>query len=176
MRRGIVVIQALLLATTLFVPSLALAQITTVTVRVDGLSCPFCAYSLEKKIKDVEGTKEPVINVEEGVVTLTPTGDAPVDFDGLREAVRKAGFTPREIGVEGVGRVATIDKRATLVAENGQQLFLLAPNDVLASLQIDAEHVVTFSGTLVPREDDGEAPLRTLALLSAAPREKGDVN
>ena len=176
MKRGIVVIQALLLAATLSVPSPVLAQITTVTIRVDGLSCPFCAYGLEKKIKAVAGTKEPVINVERGVVTLTPVGDVSIDFDGLREAVKKAGFTPREISVEGVGRVATIDERPTLVADDGQQLFLLAPNDVLASLQTDAEQIVTFSGTLVPRKNDDDPPLRTLALLSAVPRERGDAN
>lgn len=176
MKRRTLILLAAFLATTVLVALPAAAQITTVTVRVDGLSCPFCAYSLEKKIKAVEGTKEPVINVEEAVVTLTPTGDASIDFDGLREAVRKAGFTPREIGVEGVGRVTTIDGRPTLVAEDGQQLFLLAPNDVLASLQTDAAHIVTFSGTLAPRETDDNALLRTLTLLSAAPREKGDVN
>ena len=164
------------------------AQITSVTVRVDGLSCPFCAYGLEKRIKMVQGTKAPVINVEEGTVTLTPVGDASVDFDGLREAVKKAGFTPREISVEGVGRVAAIDMRPTLVAESGQPLFLLAPNDVLASLQ-ESDQVVIFRGTLAPRQsrpesastppqtsDDDEAPLRTLVLLSASPRGKGDVN
>ena len=176
MKPRTVIMVAAFLATTVFAALPAGAQITSVTVRVDGLSCPFCAFSLEKKIKAVAGTKEPVINIEEGVVTLTPAGDASVDFDGLREAVKKAGFTPREIGVEGVGRVTTIDERPTLVAEDGQQLFLLAPNDVLASLQTDAAHIVTFSGTLAPRENDDDAPLRTLALLSAAPREEGDVN
>ena len=163
-------------ATTVLVALPARTQVTTVTVRVDGLSCPFCAYGLEKKIKSVPGTKEPVINVEEGVVTLTPTGDASIDFDGLREAVKKAGFTPREIGVEGIGRVATIDGRPTLVAEDGQRLFLLAQNDVLTSLQTDTEDIVVFSGTLAPRENDDDAPLRTLSLLSAVLRKTGDLD
>lgn len=175
MQRGRVVVQALLLAA-MVAPSAALAQITTVSIRVDGLACPFCAYGLEREIKAVEGTKEPVINIEEGVVTFTPVGDVSIDFDGLRAAVKKAGFTPRAITVEGVGRVRTIDERATLVAKDGQQLFLLAANDVLASLQADAKYVVAFRGTLAPRENGDDAPLRTLALLSATPRATGDVD
>ena len=176
MKRQTLIMIAAFFATTALAVLPARTQITTVTVRVDGLSCPFCAYGLEKKIRSVPGTKEPVINVEEGVVTLTPTGDASIDFDGLREAVKKAGFTPREIGVEGIGRVATIDERPTLVTEDGQQLFLLEQNDVLASLQTDPEHLVTFSGTLTPKEKDDDEPLRTLSLLSATQRETGDVN
>ena len=78
---------AILFAITVSVISSATAQITSVTIRVDGLSCPFCAYSLEKKVKGISGAKEPVINVEEGIVTLTPAGDKPIDLDDLREAV-----------------------------------------------------------------------------------------
>ncbi len=176
MKRLTLVTWVIFLAATVFTVLPARAQITTVTVRVDGLSCPFCAYGLEKKIKAVPGTKDPVINVEEGIVTLIPTGNASIDFDGLREAVRKAGFTPREIGVKGIGRVTMIDERPTLVAEDGQQLFLLTPNDVLASLQTDAAHLVTFNGTLILKEKDDDESLRTLSLLSAVPRETGDVD
>lgn len=176
MKRRTLIIVAAFLPIIVWVALPAAAQITSVTVRVDGLSCPFCAYSLEKNIKAVEGTKEPVINVEEGTVTLTPVVDLSVDFDGLRDAVKKAGFTPREIRVEGVGRLATIRGRPALIAEDGQQLFLLMPNDVLAGLQMDAERIVTFSGTVGTRENDDEATLWTIALLSTAPRAKGDAN
>lgn len=176
MKRRTLIIVAAFLPIIVWVALPAAAQITSVTVRVDGLSCPFCAYSLEKNIKAMEGTKEPVINVEEGTVTLTPVVDLSVDFDGLRDAVKKAGFTPREIRVAGVGRLATIRGRPALIAEDGQQLFLLMPNDVLAGLQMDAEHIVTFSGTVGTRENDDEATLWTIALLSTAPRAKGDAN
>ncbi len=33
------------------------AQVTSLTVSVDGLACPFCAYGVEKKLKRVEGVK-----------------------------------------------------------------------------------------------------------------------
>ena len=171
-----IAIAAACLVAFVLLASPAAARITSVTLRVDGLSCPFCAYSLEKKIKTVAGTKAPVINVDEGLVTLTPVGDVPVDFDGLREAVKKAGFTPRETSVEGVGRVATIDGHAMLVAEDGVQLFLLAANDVAASLDRAPDAIVTFSGTVAPLDDGETAALRTLVLLSATPRAGGETD
>ena len=167
---------AAFLAASLFAALPAGAQITSIAIRVDGLACPFCAFSLEKKIRAVEGTKEPVINIEQGVVTLTPLGDVSIDFDDLREAVTNAGFTPRDISVEGIGRLAMIAERPILVAEGGRQLFRLAPNDVLARLQADAEHIVTFSGTVITRKHDDDTSLWTLTLLSAVPRIQGDVN
>ena len=157
------------------VPVVAPAQITAVSIRVDGLSCPFCAYSLEKKIKAVDGAKDPVINVDQGLVTLTPVDGTPVDFDALREAVKKAGFTPREIRVDGVGRLETINGNATLVAENGQRLFVLAVNDVLGRLDAEQTAIITFSGTVAPSaKGDEPSTFRTLTLLSATPRGKGD--
>ena len=29
-----------------------------VTVQVDGLSCPFCAYNIEKRVRRLKGVKE----------------------------------------------------------------------------------------------------------------------
>ena len=176
MKSKTVVAVATVLVASFAMISTAVSQSSTVTVRVDGLSCPFCAYSLEKHIKAIDGTKDPVINIEQGTVTLTPVGDKTVDFDAMREAVKKAGFTPREIVVEGVGRMETIGGRATLIAEDGRELFVLATNDVLANLEEGRREVVTFSGTVVPRsKDDDPSTLRTLALLSATPAAKGDV-
>ena len=85
---------AAFLATSVFAASPVGAQITRVTVRVDGLSCPFCAYSLEKKIKAVEGTKEPVINVEEGTkIRVTGRLKSPRDVVfGLTTHHPKGGF------------------------------------------------------------------------------------
>ncbi len=176
MKSKTVVAVATVLAASFAMVSTAEAQISTVTVRVDGLACPFCAYSLEKHIKAIDGTKSPVINIEQGIVTLTPADDKAVDFDAVREAVKQAGFTPREIVVEGVGRMETIGGRTTLIAEDGRELFVLAANDVLAGLEEGRREVVTFRGTVASRrKDDDRSTLRTLTLLSATPAAKGDV-
>ena len=162
---------AILAAALLALPTGVHAQITDVTIRVDGLSCPFCAYSLEKYLKAVPGTKEPVIDVKEGLVTLEPTGDEPVRFAALREAVKKAGFTPRELRAAGTGRVGTLDEQRVLLDEEGAPLFILEANDVLAALEVGT---IDFTGTIVPRskgEETESDQLRTLSLITATPHQ-----
>jgi len=40
------------------------AQIRAVTVSVDGMACPFCAYGVEKKLKRVVGVESITIDKE----------------------------------------------------------------------------------------------------------------
>ena len=43
-----------------------------VSVQVDGLSCPFCAYGLEKKLRKVDNVASLEIYVSEGRAVLNP--------------------------------------------------------------------------------------------------------
>ena len=45
-----------------------------VTVQVDGLSCPFCAYGLEKRLKKVENVADLSIQVDQERAVLTSLG------------------------------------------------------------------------------------------------------
>ena len=68
-----------------------------VKVQVDGLSCPFCAYGLEKKLKKIDGVEKIEIDVENAFVLLTIADEKSVMEKLIREKVNDAGFTPREI-------------------------------------------------------------------------------
>jgi len=70
---------------------------SSVAVQVDGLSCPFCAYGLEKHLKKIAGVEGVEINMKSGwaIVRLKP--DVQVDDAALKTAVKKAGFTARGI-------------------------------------------------------------------------------
>ncbi len=71
-----------------------------VTVRVDGLACPFCAYGLEKKLKKIESVEKLEIKINEGVVTLYFKQGAKIDKEQIAKKVKEAGFTPRELKIE----------------------------------------------------------------------------
>ncbi len=75
----------------------ATAERTYIQIRVNGLSCPFCAYGLEKKLKKIAGQKNLHIQLEEGLVTL----DVPADKKPAKETIQKivtdAGFTAKEV-------------------------------------------------------------------------------
>ncbi len=77
--------------------STSLAQSNEVKVRVDGLSCPFCAYGLEKKLNDLDGVESINIDFEEGLVVLQVTDSENISEEEIRTNIEKAGFTPKEI-------------------------------------------------------------------------------
>ena len=73
------------------------ADKTYIKVQVDGLACPFCAYGLEKKLKQVDKAQDIQINVKEGYATLdVPQKTEDMEAE-LRKVVEDAGFTAREI-------------------------------------------------------------------------------
>ena len=67
------------------------------TIQVDGLSCPFCAYGLEKNLKKVKGIASVDIDMKTGQATVIIKSDMQVDDQALHQAVKKAGFTARAI-------------------------------------------------------------------------------
>ncbi len=68
-----------------------------VTIAVDGLACPFCAYGLEKKLKKLDGVQALNVQMEEGQVQMKLKEGATVTEEQISEAVADAGFTVREI-------------------------------------------------------------------------------
>lgn len=69
----------------------------TVKMEVKGLSCPFCAYGLEKNLKEISPVQKITINVEEAFVTLLIEEGKTVSIADLKKKVKDAGFTPGDI-------------------------------------------------------------------------------
>lgn len=93
----------LLAAAFIIAPLSALAGQTMVTLRVDGLSCPFCAYGLEKRIKKMEGVKDLTIDIENGTVTVVYQDKKFFTEQGLSKTVKEAGFTPKGMVLKDTG-------------------------------------------------------------------------
>lgn len=68
----------------------------TYRLRVDGLACPFCAYGIEKKLRNAEGVERVDIHINDGVVLVTVADGADFDEARVRELVNDAGFTLRD--------------------------------------------------------------------------------
>ncbi len=68
-----------------------------VLLRVDGMSCPFCAYGLEKRLREIPAIDELVIRVSDGLVQIRLVSGAELTDEELNEAVKRAGFSLREI-------------------------------------------------------------------------------
>lgn len=68
-----------------------------VLLHVDGMSCPFCAYGLEKRLRGIPAIDELVIRVSDGLVQIRLVDGGTLSDEELDEAVKRAGFSLREI-------------------------------------------------------------------------------
>ncbi len=68
-----------------------------IKVEVKGLSCPFCAYGLEKKLKKIDGVEDVHIDVTEGETTMRVSKEEKPSEEKLKKTVKNAGFTPGKI-------------------------------------------------------------------------------
>lgn len=62
-------------------------------IEVAGLTCPFCAYGIEKKFTAIDGVGRVETNIKAGTVTVTMKDGATLDEATAEQAVKDAGFT-----------------------------------------------------------------------------------
>ena len=62
---------------------------------IDGLSCPFCAYGIEKELAAIEGVDQLGTDIGEGLVTVHMVEGATLDETRARKATEDAGFSLR---------------------------------------------------------------------------------
>ncbi|NIR52515.1 copper ion binding protein [candidate division KSB1 bacterium] len=94
------IILSILVTMAFSVASIFAGQRQKVTLRVDGLACPFCAYGMEKKLKRLEGVEKLDIKINEGLVLLYFKDRVEIDKELIAKKVKEAGFTSREITIE----------------------------------------------------------------------------
>ena len=61
------------------------------------MACPFCAYGLEKRLKEVPAVDAVLILVSDGLVQIRLKEGQSLHDDALGAAVERAGFTLTEI-------------------------------------------------------------------------------
>ncbi len=69
----------------------------SVTLKVDGMVCPFCAYGLEKRLRQLPALDETLIQVSDGLVQIRVKEGEQLTDEAVEDAVKRAGFTLREI-------------------------------------------------------------------------------
>ncbi|NIP57818.1 MAG: hypothetical protein GWM92_17660 [Gemmatimonadetes bacterium] len=67
-------------------------QVRTIRVKILGMSCPFCAYGVEQKLKRLEGVNDLNVELQSGIATLTMSEGADVSNETLQRTVDEAGF------------------------------------------------------------------------------------
>jgi mercuric ion binding protein len=73
------------------------AQNQKVTVQIEGLACPFCAYGLEKKFLEVKSVSKLSIDVNQGEMTFTLNDANALTEKEIRKKIKDAGFKTKKI-------------------------------------------------------------------------------
>ncbi len=102
-KRWLLVFSVVIFLTGTFLPRAAHSRILEVTVTVEGLACPFCAYGIEKKLKRVEGVNSIDVEMERGVVIITAENDRSVNIGQVPGAVKDSGFSLSQMKVRVTG-------------------------------------------------------------------------
>jgi len=75
------------------------ADTEVIDVAVQGMSCPFCVYNVEKKLRGLDGVDQANVNLEQGRARVVMKPGVPMDKARLKQAIVDSGFTPGEITV-----------------------------------------------------------------------------
>ncbi len=73
------------------------ADETVLEIDINGMTCPFCVYSLERELGKLSEVKQVLISLKLNKARLTLKEGTHIDSDTLREVVLTAGFTPGEV-------------------------------------------------------------------------------
>jgi len=93
-----------------------------ITVQVDGLGCPFCAYGLEKKFKEFKGIKNVAIEMETGVMTFDFPAKDSLAIEQIEEKVVDAGYTPVSVEIMRAGGVFETSQKEEMETAEGESI------------------------------------------------------
>ncbi len=68
-----------------------------IKVTILGMSCPFCAYGVEQKLKKLDGVEKLEVVLQTGIATITMKDSADVSNEVLMKTVKDAGFEAARI-------------------------------------------------------------------------------
>ena len=103
------------------------AQIERVTIAVDGMACPFCAYGVEKRLRRVDGVGAVTISMKQGTASLSADKGESIRIGQVPRAVKDAGFTPGVMRIVAAGTIRAEGGRL-FVRTHGEPQELLITN------------------------------------------------
>lgn len=77
----------------IFLTALAQARVSNMTVAVDGMACPFCAFGVEKRLKKVKGVATVAVDMKTGTADLLAKPKISIHYQEVPKAIKEAGFT-----------------------------------------------------------------------------------
>lgn len=70
-----------------------IANMTQVTIKVEGMSCGHCQMSVKKAVEGVEGIRKADVNLQTKQVTVD-YDEGKANLEKVKAAIREAGYEP----------------------------------------------------------------------------------
>lgn len=119
---------SIVIAVLLASASTAGAEVRTAELQVNGMTCPFCAFGIEKKLRDVEGVEEVEVRLDEGSLRLRLRKGNGASIRDLAQAVEKAGFELAALQLEVRGTLERHGRDSWIVVHADLRIRLLEPD------------------------------------------------
>ncbi len=86
-------IVVILTGVVLLLTTIAQSRVADMTVTVDGMSCPFCAFGVEKRLRKVRGVATVAVDMKNGTAYLVAKPKVSIHYQDVPKAIKEAGFT-----------------------------------------------------------------------------------
>ncbi|MEO8664309.1 MAG: heavy-metal-associated domain-containing protein [Ignavibacteria bacterium] len=81
------------------------AQVTQLTIGVDGFTCSLCAKGVEAQFKSLDFVKSVKTDLKNTLFILSLKSNQPINVSQIRDAVDDGGFSVRDIKIEAKGTI-----------------------------------------------------------------------
>lgn len=139
-----------------FLPGIAQAWVSGMTVAVDGMACPFCAYGVEKRLKKVHGVATVTVDMKTGTANLVAKPKVSIHYQEVPKAITEAGFTAGAITITVIGTVEK-ENNSSFIQFDGPSLLLDFGNSKMAAQLSDlagSGKYVVLHGVLARKTDE----------------------
>jgi len=68
-----------------------------VDVDIEGMSCKFCAYSVQKNLKKIPGVEQAEVNIETKKAHVVMAEGQQANIEQIKKKISEAGFTPVKV-------------------------------------------------------------------------------
>jgi len=68
-----------------------------IKVEIKGMACPYCAFGMEKKLKEISGINKVEIELEEGLAYISTLKEQKPSKESIQDIILNAGFTVGKI-------------------------------------------------------------------------------
>jgi len=84
---------AILFSISLFAQSETSKERVYIKIEVKGMACPYCAYGMEKELKNISGVDKVTIELKEGFAYISTPNQQKPSKESLEKIINDAGFT-----------------------------------------------------------------------------------